>query len=125
MPQPLSMLFAISVRSTATRSVPPDLLTMPSARACTASACFMIAAGLLIVTDLANFAASTPATLPNTIISVREFDPSRFACRIQSRQRRGRLAVGLDSAHGVVNSGQYRNRFARRIDAHEFFRQLV
>ena len=79
MPQPLSMLFAISVRSTAMRSLPSALLTMPSARACAASACFSIAPGLLIVVDLANFAASSPATLPNTIISVSEFEPSRLA----------------------------------------------
>src|SRR5438093_9070408 len=78
MPQPRSMLNAISLRNTAMRSV-PERVTRLNARTRAASAPFLIAAGLLIATDLANFAASFPATFPNTHSSASELDPRRFA----------------------------------------------
>src|SRR6266568_1943100 len=78
MPQPRSMLTAISLRSTAMRSV-PDRVTRLNARVRAASACFCSAVGLLVETDLANFAASLPATFPNTHSSESEFEPRRLA----------------------------------------------
>src|SRR5437667_11005848 len=78
MPQPRSMLNAISLRNTAMRSV-PEGVTGLKARARAASAAFLTTGGLLIATDLANFAASLPATFPNTHSSDSEFEPRRLA----------------------------------------------
>jgi len=79
MPQPSSMLLAISLRMVASRSVPSMRVTMPAARACASSASFMIRSVLACGVLFANAAASTPATLPNTSSSVSEFEPRRLA----------------------------------------------
>ena len=90
---------------------------------------------MLLGTDLANCAASTPATLPNTMSSVSEFEPSRLAPWMPTLEhspaeyRPGSgvavLPSAQDAAHRVVHAGQHRNRRMRRIDAQELFGQLV
>jgi hypothetical protein len=79
MPQPSSMVCAISLRSVAMRSLPPVFVFSPTTRCSTACACLSRLAELPGATDLAKRAASTPATLPKTQSSDSEFDPRRLA----------------------------------------------
>ena len=122
MPQPsLHALAPSRVRSTAMRSVPPCRADdAERARAAPPRPASASAAGLLIVTDLANVAASIAGHLAEhdqfgqriraQPVGAVDADARAFADRIQARQRRRRLAVGEDAAHRVMHRRQHRNR---------------
>src|SRR3974390_810665 len=125
MPTPFSMVFCISSRSVAMRSVPSARASKVSRQRFSSCACKSAASEVPFFCE-AKAAAAFPARAPKTRSSGSEFEPSRFAalvrpprpspCRKQSGKRGCAVNVRVHAAHHVMHHGANRNQFFDRVD---------
>jgi hypothetical protein len=120
MPQPSSIVCAISLRSVAMRSVPPVFVFSARTRCSTACACLSRLAELPGATDLAKRAASVAGDLAEDEqfgqrigtepVGAVDADAGAFTGGVEARQRRRAAAVDEDAAHRVMHRRAHRDR---------------